>query len=96
MYGHKGGAAVIIGNAKYGEHVQIDPKQLNMGKRLLGTWGGGSQPDRDYHRFAKLIKESKINLTPLITQIYSLHQINIALNDLEAGKGGRPLINMDL
>jgi len=69
----QGGAAVIIGNAKYGEHVQIDPKQLNMGKRLLGTWGGGSQPDRDYHRFAKLIKESKINLTSLITQIYSLY-----------------------
>lgn len=92
----QGGGAVIIGNAKYGEYVQIDPKQLNMGKRLLGTWGGGSQPDWDYHRFIKLIRESKINLTPLITQIYGLHEINIALNDLEAGKVGRPLINMDL
>src|SRR5690606_17890584 len=43
----RGGVAVVIGNARAGQFLTIDPKQFNLGKRLLGTWGGDSAPDRD-------------------------------------------------
>src|SRR5262249_40919785 len=30
----QGGAAVIVGNAKHGQMLEIDPRELNQGKRL--------------------------------------------------------------
>src|SRR5437763_1971281 len=33
---HQGGTAVVVGNARFGSTLEIDPRELNMGKRLLG------------------------------------------------------------
>jgi len=92
----QGGTAVVIGNAKHGEMLQIDPAQLNMGKRLLGSWGGDNVPDRDFITYARLVASGQLKLQPLVSQIYSLHQVNVALDDLEAGRVGRALINLTL
>lgn len=94
----QGGTAVIIGNASHNERVELDPKQLNMGKRLLGTWGGDNWPDRDFPRYIKLLACKKLNLSPLLSdaRTYSLEQINQAIDDLEAGRVARPLIQMEL
>ena len=92
----QGGAAVVIGNARYGERIELDPQQLNMGKRLLGTWGGDSWPDRDYPRYYKLLSSGKLNLEPMLTKTYRLCHINDAIDDLEIGKVIRPLIDMTL
>ena len=43
----RGGIAVVIGNARHGEVVEINPRLLNDGKQLRGTWGGDTDPDRD-------------------------------------------------
>ena len=40
--------------------LELDPKQLNLGKRLLGTWGGDSVPDRDFPRYARLLDAGKL------------------------------------
>ena len=91
----RGGSVVIIGNAKHKEILEIDPKQLNMGKKILGTWGGDSQPDRDYSRYCKLIAANKLNLDSfLLPQPYPLEEINSALIDLESGKVSRPIIDL--
>lgn len=92
----RGGSVVIIGNARYGEKIQLDPSQLNQGKRLLGSWGGDSLPDRDYPQYSKLISCGKLNLKPLFSQAYSINEVNRAIDDLEAGKAIRPLIDMSL
>ena len=90
----QGGTAVVVGNARNGQRIELDPQQLNQGKRLLGTWGGDNWPDRDYPRYCNLIKSGKLNLQPLQSQSFSLPQINDALNALEAGRAARPLIDM--
>jgi S-(hydroxymethyl)glutathione dehydrogenase/alcohol dehydrogenase len=92
----QGGSAVVIGNARYGEKIELDPAQFNQGKRLLGTWGGDSQPDSDYPFFCKMISSGKLNLKPLFSRAYSLNDINKAIDDLAAGKVIRPLIDMTL
>jgi S-(hydroxymethyl)glutathione dehydrogenase/alcohol dehydrogenase len=92
----QGGAAVIVGNARHGQMLEIDPRELNQGKRLLGTWGGDNVPDRDYPRYGKLIREGKLNVEPLLGRTYGLHDINAALYDLEHGLCARPLIDMSL
>lgn len=92
----QGGTVVIAGNARYGEKLELDPGQFNQGKRLLGTWGGDNCPDHDYPRYCRLVSSGKLNLKPLLSKPYSLHQINEAIDDLEAGKVIRPLIDMSL
>lgn len=90
----QGGAAVVIGNAHHGEHISLDPRELNQGKRLLGTWGGDNVPDRDFPRYCKLLTSGHLSVEPLMSGTYGLEDINSALDDLEARTVARPLIEM--
>jgi S-(hydroxymethyl)glutathione dehydrogenase/alcohol dehydrogenase len=90
----QGGTAVVIGNARFGTSLEIDPRELNMGKRLLGTWGGDNVPERDYPRYCKLLTSGKLDLEPLLSKSYSLADVNAALDDLEHGKAARPLLDV--
>lgn len=90
----QGGTAVVIGNARFGDKLEFDPRELNMGKRLFGTWGGDNVPDRDYPRYARLMASGKLNLEPLLSKSYALTEVNSAIDDLEQGRAARPLIQM--
>lgn len=90
----QGGRAIVVGNARHGEELTIDPRELNQGKRLLGTWGGDSQPDRDTLRYGRLLAGGKLHLAPLTEKSYRLDEVNTALQDLESGRALRPLIDM--
>ncbi|MBI2839859.1 MAG: zinc-binding dehydrogenase [Acidobacteria bacterium] len=89
----QGGTAVVVGNARYGETLTIDPMLLNAGKRLLGTWGGDTIPDRDFPRFAKILALNRFDLGTLQSAPYSLSDANRAIEDLEQGNAIRPLID---
>ncbi len=93
---NQGGTAVIVGNARFGEKLILDPRQFNLGKRVLGTWGGDNNPDVDFLNYIKLVSSKKINLEPLMSDIYKLIEVNNAIDNLEEGKVIRPLINMNL
>jgi S-(hydroxymethyl)glutathione dehydrogenase / alcohol dehydrogenase len=93
---NQGGTAVIIGNARHGELLNLDPHQLNLGKKILGTWGGDNIPDKDFPAYMGLIEAGKLKLDELTSKSYKLDQINNVLDDLENGKVLRPLIDMEL
>jgi S-(hydroxymethyl)glutathione dehydrogenase/alcohol dehydrogenase len=90
----QGGIAVIVGNARAGETLAIDPGQLNQGKQLRGTWGGDNWPDRDYPRYCKLIDCGRLNLEPILSEPLPLGRVNEALQMLERGVVGRPLLKL--
>jgi S-(hydroxymethyl)glutathione dehydrogenase/alcohol dehydrogenase len=90
----RGGTVVVIGNVRHGQRLEIDPAQLNQGKRLLGTWGGDNEPDRDFPRYCELLVAGKLNLSPLLAKTYTLETINEALDDLQSGRVPRPLVAM--
>jgi S-(hydroxymethyl)glutathione dehydrogenase / alcohol dehydrogenase len=92
----QGGRAVVIGNAKHGQELILQPGVFNQGKSLMGTWGGDSVPDRDYGRFAKLLASERFPAESLLSDAYSLASADQALTDLEAGTIGRPLIDMSI
>ncbi len=91
-----GGLCVLAGNLPHGEHISLDPFDLIKGKRIMGTWGGETQPDRDIPMYVDLYLSGKLKLGKLITQTYSLSDINRALEDFENGKVSRALIDMSL
>ena len=92
----QGGRAVVIGNAKAGSALSLNPVVFNQGKSLLGTWGGDSHPDRDYGRFAKILGSGRFPVRDLLSKPYALAQADQALTDLAAGVVGRPLIDMSI
>ncbi len=89
----RGGSAVVVGNARHGERISLDPWQLNQGKRLLGTWGGDTDPDRDFPRYAALVASGRLSLSAL-RKSYRLEDVETALADLEAGRVARPILDM--
>lgn len=90
----RGGAAVLIGNARHGETLELDPLQFNLGKRLLGTWGGDNVPERDFPRYADWLAAGTLDVDPLLAEPYPLERVNQALDDLESGRATRPLVRM--
>jgi len=92
----QGGAAVVVGNARHGETIALDPRELNQGKRLLGTWGGDNEPDRDFPRYCRLIQSGRLNLSPLCSVPFRLNEVNEALAALEQRQVARPMIDMKL
>src|ERR1700751_5238543 len=92
----QGGRAVVIGNAKHGTALSLNPGVFNQGKSLLGTWGGDSVPDRDYSRYGRLLASGRFPVRDLLSKPYKLADADQVLADLAAGKVGRPLIDMSL
>ena len=91
-----GGVCVFASHPEHGKRISIDPYELICGKQIRGSWGGGSNPDRDIPMFAKLYLEGTLPLVKLITRRYSLEAVNEALDDLEHHRVGRPLIEIDI
>jgi len=90
-----GGELIFASHPGHGEKISLDPHELISGKKILGSWGGGSNPDNDIPRICSLFAKSNFLLSDLITKRYKLEEINEALYDLEHGKVFRPLIVMD-
>ena len=92
----QGGRAVVIGNARHGAVLPLNPGVFNQGKSLLGTWGGDSAPDRVYGRYGRLLAAGRFPVRDLLSKPYRLADADQALQDLAAGRVGRPLIDMSL
>jgi S-(hydroxymethyl)glutathione dehydrogenase/alcohol dehydrogenase len=90
---HTAGIVVLVGNLPAGQKISLDPFDLIRGKRIVGTWGGGTDPDRDIPKYAEMHETGELPLKELITHIYSLEDINQTLDDLESGKVGRAIID---
>jgi S-(hydroxymethyl)glutathione dehydrogenase/alcohol dehydrogenase len=89
-----GGLCVLCGNLAAGERISIDPFDLIKGKKIVGTWGGETQPELDIPRYAELYLSGKFNMHKLITHEYSLQNVNEAFDVLDNGGGGRILVSM--
>ncbi|HEV3344968.1 MAG TPA: zinc-binding dehydrogenase [Pirellulales bacterium] len=91
---NQGGLCVLAGNLPQGEQIALDPFDLIRGKRIVGTWGGETQPDDDIPRFVEWFQQGRLPLAELITREYPLDEVNKALADLEQGQVARALVKM--
>ncbi|MBI2901279.1 MAG: zinc-binding dehydrogenase [Planctomycetes bacterium] len=91
-----GGLCVLAGNLPSGECISIDPFDLIRGRRIVGTWGGETDPDRDIPLYAAMFLEGRLPLSRLIAREFALEEINLALDELDAGVLGRGLVDLSL
>ena len=89
-----GGSLLFASHPPEGEMIRLSPHELISGKKIAGSWGGATFPERDIPIMYDLFKSANTDLSELLTKRYPLEQINEALNDLAAGKVFRPLIAM--
>ena len=89
-----GGKLLFASHPPAGETIQLNPHELLSGKQIQGTWGGGIDPDYDVPMLYDQLSKYDDFLYDLIDRRYALSEINLALNDLEAGRVVRPLIDM--
>ncbi|MBI3251420.1 MAG: acetoin dehydrogenase, partial [Candidatus Andersenbacteria bacterium] len=83
----------IAGHPEPGQTIRIDPFDLIKGKRVVGTWGGGTRPDIDIPYYIKLHKIGKLPIDKLISHRFALKDINKAMKLLSGGEAGRIIID---
>jgi Zn-dependent alcohol dehydrogenase len=91
----KGGTACLVGAVQ--EPGRIDVEELRITQRTYtGTRGSLCRPDRDFPTFVRWYQQGRLDLDALVTQRYTLEQINEAVEDLSAGRiHGRSIILYD-
>jgi len=88
------GTLVIAGNLGKDEKISLHPFELIKGKRIVGTWGGETVPQRDFPKYARAFLRGQLELDKLITHRFKLDEINEAFRLLEQGDAGRIIIEM--
>ena len=91
---NKTGRLVFASHPESGARISIDPFEMINGKLIFGSFGGGSKPEEDIKIISKLLQESRLNLEYMLGDVFALENVNQALEQLETGQPGRPLIRM--
>lgn len=90
----KGGRLVFASHPKQGDRISLDPFELICGKSIQGSWGGACHPDKDLPVFFEMYQSGRLPLDSLLSKPYTLAEVNLALNDLEARKVARALLKI--
>lgn len=87
------GRITLVGVPRKGKDISVYSLPLHFGKVLSGSHGGEAIPHEDIPRYMNLVRADRISFSPLITDIYSLDDINLAIDALRSGRtAGRCLI----
>ena len=87
------GKTILVGVPR--EKISIYSLPLFFNKKLTGSHGGDSIPDKDIPRYIRLINHNKMSLKNLITHEFDLVEINKAIDLFRSGKAGRIIIKMN-
>lgn len=90
------GRVTLVGVPRKGNNINIYSLPLHFGKGLSGSHGGEAIPQIDIPRYQNLYQAGRIKLRELITDNYSLDQVNEAIAGMCNGRTqGRCLIKLD-
>ena len=88
------GRVTLVGVPRKGNDISIYSLPLHFGKVLSGSQGGETVPEVDIPRYHALFKAGRIKLRELLTNRYSLEQVNEAISGMRSGQvSGRCLID---
>lgn len=87
------GRVTLVGVPAKGSNVSLFSLPLHFGKRISGSHGGEAVPHEDIPRYHALYRQGRIKLKELLTDRFSLDEINAAIAGLRKGSiRGRCLV----
>jgi len=78
-----GGLLVVVGNPPRNMKFSIVPFDLIRGKKIEGSWGGSTNPDRDIPYYINLYNQGRLPLDKIITNRFKFNEINKAFEMLD-------------
>lgn len=89
------GRVTLVGVPTKGNNISIYSLPLHFGRQISGSHGGEAIPQEDIPRYHGLYRSGRIQLKELLTNRYSLQQINEAISAMRTGAAsGRCLIRL--
>ncbi len=87
-----GGTAVLVGVPQ--TLVELNAADILVNeKKFIGSIGGSCVPDRDFPKYLNWYENGKLNLDVMVTERFSIDQINEATKALENGEiSGRAIL----
>lgn len=89
------GTLGIAGHPKEGSKISLNPFEFILGKKIVGSWGGGTNPDKDIPYYAKQYLKGNLPVEKLVTHRFKLDTINDAVDALRSGKAARVIIEIE-
>ena len=91
------GRLILVGQPKPNQSIEI-LNAINMfngiGKKIFATQGGKTKPELDIPRYVRLYESGLLKIDNLITNYFSLEEVNKGVDLLRSGKAGRIMIKM--
>ncbi len=88
------GKMIFASHPSKGKKIKLDPFDFIRGKKIIGSWGGGFDYEKNCVKIFKIFKKIK-NFDKIFQEkSYNFNQINYAIKDLKNGKVLRPLIKL--
>ena len=93
----KGGTSVFIGNESFfSTSLPTSPEHFSLwSKNLLGILYGGCNTLTDIPYLLQLYRDGLVNLDDMVTKEYALDDINVAFDDMMAGRNIRGVVRFD-
>ncbi len=92
----KTGKVILVGQMRYNQDLIIRNMDRNYGgKTISASQGGLTNPDVDIPRYAKLYLSGGMPLYNMVTDVFDLEYINMALDTIRSGEAGRCMIEMN-
>jgi Zn-dependent alcohol dehydrogenase len=89
------GKVTLVGVPRKNNNININSLPLHFGKGLVGSHGGEAIPNLDIPRYQNLFQANRIKLRELLTDRFSIDDINTAIENMRSGKtSGRCLIKI--
>ena len=80
------GKLLLIGVPNAKTKISINTLEINYGKKIIGSYGGGVKPDKDISKIILHIKKNKLSLKKLCEKVYKFNEINNVIKKLKLGK----------
>ena len=82
---NKIGILCLVGVPYFKRKIKINTLPLHLGKKIIGSFGGGGDPSKDIKEINKKIKK-KSSLDSLLGKEFNLSNINLAINKMRQNK----------
>jgi S-(hydroxymethyl)glutathione dehydrogenase / alcohol dehydrogenase len=86
------GCTVLVGVPSASDPASFNTLPLHLGKTLVGSHGGSSEPNVDIPRIASLVASGKLSVDDFPTTQFALADVNSALDALRSGILGRVIL----